>query len=349
MSKFYFWAIGVLAFTAAVLAQNTPNRFGYQDQAQIEQRGSVLNIVANDPRPLAQTFDGLAKRFGWNLSYEDPQFVAPGDAKLIPSGGAFSVSLSDFNLSEPKNKFRVLDGVIKAYNNSTNPGRFELRGFDDGSYVAVGVAAANGPQTPIMDTKITLKTGVVSGDDALDMWGHELTRVSGIHVEATTGVAENSMIQARVTIDAENVSARDALRQIIKAVGSNRRWLLYYDHMEKLYVLNFVYRENREAVAVSPANQSGAAAPQLPDKSLIAQGKARYLYYKCDECHGATGKEGGDGPELAGTLMSAEEISKFLVKPSPDAYMKGMPDIPLTNPDHQALVAYVLSLKRPPN
>jgi Tol biopolymer transport system component len=92
-----------------------------------------------------------------------------------------------------------------------------------------------------------------------------------------------------------------------------------------------------------------AALAPLTDKSLIAQGKARYLFYKCDECHGATGKEGGDGPELAGTLMSAEEISKFLVKPSPDAYMKGMPDIPLTNPDHQALIAYILSLKRPQN
>src|SRR4029077_18306649 len=35
-------------------------------------------------------------------------------------------------------------------------------------------------------------------------------------------------------------------------------------------------------------------------------------------------------------------------KPSPDAYMKGMPNIPTDNPDHQALVAYVLSLKGPP-
>jgi mono/diheme cytochrome c family protein len=85
------------------------------------------------------------------------------------------------------------------------------------------------------------------------------------------------------------------------------------------------------------------------NNSLVAQGKARYLYYKCDECHGPNGEGGGDGPDLFGTHLDAAEISKFLEKPSPDAYMKGMPDIPATNPDHQALVAFVLSLKRPPN
>jgi len=83
--------------------------------------------------------------------------------------------------------------------------------------------------------------------------------------------------------------------------------------------------------------------------SLIAQGRSRYLSYKCDECHGANGEGGGDGPDLIGTRLNADEISKFLEKPSPDAYMKGMPNIPTNHPDNQALVAYVLSLKRPPN
>jgi mono/diheme cytochrome c family protein len=82
--------------------------------------------------------------------------------------------------------------------------------------------------------------------------------------------------------------------------------------------------------------------------SLVAKGKARYLDYKCDECHGANGEGGGDGPDLIGTRLNADEISKFLEKPSPDAYMKGMPNIPSDSPDNQVLVAYVLSLKRPP-
>jgi mono/diheme cytochrome c family protein len=94
-------------------------------------------------------------------------------------------------------------------------------------------------------------------------------------------------------------------------------------------------------VQATPSSPSTA-----PDKSLIAQGRASYLSYKCGECHGPNGEGGGDGPDLTATHMTATEISKFLEKPSPDADMKGMPNIPKDNPDHQALVAYVLSLKK---
>jgi mono/diheme cytochrome c family protein len=85
-----------------------------------------------------------------------------------------------------------------------------------------------------------------------------------------------------------------------------------------------------------------------PDASLVAKGRTRYLDYKCDECHGANGEGGEEGPDLIGTRLNGDEISKFLEKPSPDAYMKGMPNIPADSPDNQALVAYVLSLKRGP-
>jgi mono/diheme cytochrome c family protein len=94
---------------------------------------------------------------------------------------------------------------------------------------------------------------------------------------------------------------------------------------------------------------TGGVQSTAPDKSLIAQGRERYVSYKCGDCHSANGEGGADGPDLTATHMTAAEISKFLEKPSPDAYMKGMPNIPTESPDHQALVAYVLSLKSTPN
>jgi mono/diheme cytochrome c family protein len=93
----------------------------------------------------------------------------------------------------------------------------------------------------------------------------------------------------------------------------------------------------------------GSQASKTTNESLVAQGRARFVSYKCGECHGENGEGGGDGPDLTTTLLDADQISKFLEKPSPDAYMKGMPDIPASNPDNQALVAYILSLKRPKN
>lgn len=87
--------------------------------------------------------------------------------------------------------------------------------------------------------------------------------------------------------------------------------------------------------------------PPAPDKSLISQGKTRYADYKCGDCHGANGEGGPDGPALTTTYIDAGQISRFLERPSPDAYMKGMPNIPAAHPDNKALVAYVVSLKQP--
>jgi mono/diheme cytochrome c family protein len=110
------------------------------------------------------------------------------------------------------------------------------------------------------------------------------------------------------------------------------------------YPLLITASDGSARVQTNPSSPSTA-----PDKSLIAQGRDRYLSYKCDECHGPNGEGGGDGPDLIGTHLDATGISKFLEKPTPDASMKGMPTIPKNNPDHEALVAYVLSLKRPAN
>jgi mono/diheme cytochrome c family protein len=92
------------------------------------------------------------------------------------------------------------------------------------------------------------------------------------------------------------------------------------------------------------AAQGGGQADQA---ALVAQGKKRFDAYKCYDCHGMNGEgtPDGEGPDLTHSRKTAEEISKFLAKPSGDAVNKGMPDIPVDNPDHAPLVAYVMSLR----
>jgi metallo-beta-lactamase class B len=108
--------------------------------------------------------------------------------------------------------------------------------------------------------------------------------------------------------------------------------------------------------ANAPANApaSGApssAAPAAPSAAggqkgdLVAQGKARFKAYQCFDCHGDNGEGTPDAPDLTHSRLTADQISKFLQKPSADALNKGMPDIPTSNPDNQALVAYVMSLR----
>jgi mono/diheme cytochrome c family protein len=100
-------------------------------------------------------------------------------------------------------------------------------------------------------------------------------------------------------------------------------------------------------LAIPCAVQHGKAAPASPQDDLVAKGKARYQSYKCYDCHGQNGEGTPDdaGPNLTGSRKTAEQVSRFLQKPSADAVNKGMPDIPLDSPDHQPLVAYVMSLR----
>jgi len=99
-----------------------------------------------------------------------------------------------------------------------------------------------------------------------------------------------------------------------------------------------------------PAPVPAAVPPQSdPPASagdLVAEGKARFRSYKCYECHGVNGEGTNDGPDLTGTRLNAAQIAAFLQHPSPDARSAGMPTIPAASADLQALVAFVVSLKR---
>jgi mono/diheme cytochrome c family protein len=99
-----------------------------------------------------------------------------------------------------------------------------------------------------------------------------------------------------------------------------------------------------------PATPKGATAAASgpasgPQSALVAQGKARFQAYKCYDCHGQNGEGTDDAPDLTHSKLTAEQVSKFLQKPSVDAQNKGMPDVPTSSPDHQPLVSYVMSLR----
>ena len=102
----------------------------------------------------------------------------------------------------------------------------------------------------------------------------------------------------------------------------------------------------------NPATATTTATPaaQSPstDKAdpLVAQGKKRYEGYKCYDCHGHEGEGTDDAPDLTHSHLTADQVSKFLEKPSVDAKDKGMPDIPVDSPDHKPLVAFIMSLRK---
>jgi mono/diheme cytochrome c family protein len=99
--------------------------------------------------------------------------------------------------------------------------------------------------------------------------------------------------------------------------------------------------------AKAPAAAASAPAPNANGggDALVAQGKERFNAYQCVDCHGNNGEGTSDAPDLTHSHLTAEQIAKFLQKPSTDAVNKGMPNIPADSPDSRALVAYVLSIR----
>jgi metallo-beta-lactamase class B len=102
---------------------------------------------------------------------------------------------------------------------------------------------------------------------------------------------------------------------------------------------------NAPASSTAAAGPAGGSTAGGQQGDLVAQGKARFQAYQCYDCHGQNGEGTPDAPDLTHSKLTAEQVSKFLIKPSADAQNKGMPDVPADSPDHQPLVAYVMSLR----
>jgi mono/diheme cytochrome c family protein len=100
---------------------------------------------------------------------------------------------------------------------------------------------------------------------------------------------------------------------------------------------------------------SSAAAAQAPDPKKVAAGKELYTTLKCSTCHRAEGK----GPakltlDGIAAKMPAAQIRAWIATPAdmeaklpkpPTVKMSTMMKKNLSDPDIDALVAYVLSLK----
>src|SRR5579864_5462187 len=123
-------------------------------EASITETANSIHIAANSPRPLTQVLDALRQKYGWNVDYEDPRYLSKSDivertapnsaAHLFPAGGALDVDVpAGTPATAPPPEEKTLQLIVDAYNQSKNPGRFELRKNEDGSLAIVGVGEQN--------------------------------------------------------------------------------------------------------------------------------------------------------------------------------------------------------------
>jgi cytochrome c553 len=99
----------------------------------------------------------------------------------------------------------------------------------------------------------------------------------------------------------------------------------------------------------------GVAGAQTPDPKQVAAGKALYDKLKCGTCHEAEGKGNKKQPlDGINKKMTTAQIRMWIASPAemeaklpkkPPVKMSSMMKTKLSDPDVDALVAYVQSLK----
>ena len=164
---------------------------------------------------------------------------APSDAsKRLPSGGNFSVEFP----ASTQDAEKVLRLVVDSYNQSKNPGRFEVRRSAPDRFQVVGLAAhdekgAISPQQVLLDRPVTLAAEERSITDTLNLICQELAAQS--HTAVTIGISPRSVLDhTTVKVGGAKVSARELFLQSFMASHRNLYWRLLFDPASKGYVLD---------------------------------------------------------------------------------------------------------------
>lgn len=240
----------VVLLTGSLLSSQTARETkSYLKQAEISETAGKIHIVANSPRPLAQILDSLREKYGWAVSYEDPQFISELDLvdaedsinharkTNLPRGGVFSVEFPSGAEEET-----TLQLVVDLYNRSNNPGRFELRKSEQRNFFVVGVAARDrhgqiSHQRVVFDVPITLATRRRTASDTVRLICRKIAAQRGVAV--TVAVSPRRVLdQTPVTIGGTNTSARDLLLQTLTATRRTLYWRLLFDPSSKGYFLD---------------------------------------------------------------------------------------------------------------
>lgn len=218
----------------------------YLKEAAFSESAGTVHVTANSPRPLEQLLDGLQKKYGWVVNYEDPQYLSHLDrvdsqdasATQIPAGGSFTV---DFPAAAPDEE-KTLRLVVDAYNRSKNPGQFELRRSQQGIFFVVGTAAHDekgtlAPQQVPLDLTLSLPTEERTIAETINLICTAIAQQT--HLEVTLGIYPRNLLgHAPLKLGGTKVPARELVLQSLQAATRPMYWRLLFDPSTKAYFLS---------------------------------------------------------------------------------------------------------------
>jgi hypothetical protein len=231
---------------------------------------AIKTYTIDEARPAWAMVKMLEKEYGWRITYEDPPLenmgelrditnssyktLHPGGVTLIPRASPITCEWNDSGAATDRRA--VLDRLINLHNASGNPGLF--RTFYQGSVshvIAVSFKNKDGAiatRDSVLESRITFPAQDRSVMETVSL----IIRLVGdqTNQRVLLAAAPFHMINRRVVVGADNLTARDALLLTFslldaEALGRGLQpakivWALLYQADEKVYYLN-LYPSNR--------------------------------------------------------------------------------------------------------
>jgi hypothetical protein len=228
---------------------------------------SPNTITVQRARPVAEAIEELEKRYGWQITYEDPPYVYYGDITdvsdtnwpgvpvqspsqlqaaqqpanqrtLVPKGGSLTFTLP----SADPDELGAVEALLKSYNASRGGNVFAVvRGASLLHVVPRQVTGLSGnlePVKPVLDALITIEPRKRTSYEFIEEVLKKVSIATNTHVAMAT-IAPNLLHRTTTSIGGSGRTARSILEQWILERHSRFSWLLLYSpDYDKGYDLN---------------------------------------------------------------------------------------------------------------
>jgi hypothetical protein len=249
----------LFSIAAAVVAATLVTGF-----AGAQNAGERSTLSVSGPRPVEEAVQQLVSRYGYVITYEDPQYSYGGDLRDVTAevrtdlqkfaagkapkvlghvGGTLTFSVPAASSFDRQTMAGVLKGVIQAQEKNEHGGHFRVEETEGAFHVVPGEwRDRNGnwaSHTSILDAPISLPMQERSFPAMLEAICNAVGSASHVDIVVGTGATTSG---ERYALGADNEPARLVLSRALKSTEKKLTWLLLYgnDLTERMYALNIL-------------------------------------------------------------------------------------------------------------
>ena len=228
-------------------------------------------ITITSPRPVAKAVEELVEKYGYVITYEDPEYVYPGDLQdatqyrrdlnqfpagrapkiWVPLGGNVQLQLPSDTKPTAQDILNSLHQLVQSQNVANEGGHFAVEQDSSGAFhvVPTEVRDPNGnwqPVTSILATAISLPTQARTEHDTFKAICNAISAQVLVKVDpivnsgVEVGLVQFGSTHQTYTLGAQNEAASRVLTRAFQMIGVKRTWLLYFDPTDHTYALNII-------------------------------------------------------------------------------------------------------------